>query len=62
MFFGAVAPDIKLEQSIRRAAKSHSGIISIMSEWQIVFHEILLIANNLRSLLNDKEALDLIEF
>jgi hypothetical protein len=62
MFFGAVAPNIKLEQSIQRAAKSHGGIISIMSEWQIIFHEILLIANNLGSLLNDKEALDLIEF
>ena len=58
-FFNAVAPDMKLEQTIQRASKSKGGIVgntrnsAIVVEWQLIFHEILLISNNLRALTND---------
>jgi hypothetical protein len=57
--FNAVAPDMKLEQTIQRASKSTGGIVgqtknsAIVVEWQLIFHEILLISNNLRALTND---------
>lgn len=58
-YFNAVSPDMKLEQSIQRASKSSGGIVgktrslSAMFEWQLIFHEILLISNNLRDIVND---------
>ena len=50
--FNAVAPDMKLEQSIQRASKGSGGIVgqtrntAVVVEWQLFFHEILLISNN----------------
>lgn len=58
-YFNAVAPDMKLEQSIQRASKSAGGIVGqtrnlrAMFEWQLIFHEIILISNNLRDIFND---------
>ena len=49
-YFNVVAPDMKLEQSIQRLSKSDGSIvgqtrnISIMVEWQLLFHEILLVS------------------
>ena len=49
--FNAVSPDTKLEQTIRRSKKSTSGIIgqsrqtSYVTEWELVYHEILAISN-----------------
>ena len=57
--FNAVAPDMKLEQSIQRSSKSKGGIVgqtrntAVVVEWQLIFHEILLISNNLREMTND---------
>ena len=57
--FNAVSPDMKLEQSIQRASKNKGGIVgqtrktAVVIEWQLIFHEILLISNNLRLLTND---------
>lgn len=57
--FNAVAPDMKLEQSIQRSSKSVGGIVgqtknlAIAVEWQLIFHEILLISNNFREIMND---------
>ena len=59
-YFNAVAPDMKLEQSIQRSSKSHGGIVgntkhlAITVEWQLIFHEILLISNNFREVMNDQ--------
>jgi hypothetical protein len=58
--FNAVAPDMKLEQSIQRASKSKGGIVgntrktTVVIEWQLIFHEILLISNILRQMTKDK--------
>ncbi len=58
--FNAVAPDMKLEQSIQRASKSKGGVVgqtrntAVVVEWQLIFHEILLIANNLREMTNER--------
>ena len=55
----AVPPDMKLEPSIQRASKSKGGIVgltrntAVVVEWQLIFHEILLISNNLREMTND---------
>ena len=49
--FKAVAPDMKLEQTINRSQKSTGGIIgqtksdAYVSEWELVYHEILAISN-----------------
>ena len=49
--FNAVSPDMKLEQTIQRSKKSTSGIIvqskqtSCVTEWELVYHEILGISN-----------------
>ena len=49
--FNSVAPDLKLEQSIQRTAKSVKGIIgntkktSYVSEWALTYHELLEITN-----------------
>ena len=54
--FSAVSPDMKLEQTIQRSQKSSSGIIgqtrqvSYVSEWEVVYHEILSISNAFRNL------------
>ena len=56
--FSGVSPDIKLEQTIQCAQKSSSGIIgptrriSYVSEWEVVYHEILAISNTFRRLTN----------
>ena len=56
--FSGVSPDMKLEQTIQRAQKSSSGIIgqtrriSNVSEWEVVYHEILAISNTFRRLTN----------
>ena len=58
--FNSVAPDMKLEQSIQRASKSQGGIIgqtrnsAVVVEWELIFHEILLIQNNFRELTNER--------
>ena len=49
--FNAVSPDMKLEQTIQRSAKSSKGIIGqskkidCFTEWGLVYHEILEITN-----------------
>ena len=56
--FNAVPADMKLEQSINRSAKSTSGIIGqqkclqYVTEWQLIYHEVLDIANAYRQLLH----------
>ena len=57
--FNFVAPDMKLEQSIQRASKSQGGIIgqtrnSVVVDWELIFHKILLIQNNFRELTNER--------
>ena len=58
--FNAVAPDMKLEQTIQRSKKSVKGIIgqtiqvAYVSQWEIVYHEILAISNSFRQLINAK--------
>ena len=47
----AVSPDMKLEQTIQRSKKSSGGIIgetnqgNYITEWELVYHEILAISN-----------------
>ena len=54
--FNAVSNDMKLKQTIQRSQKSTSGIIgqtrqvSYVSEWEVVYHEILAISNAFRNL------------
>ena len=56
-YFNAVAPDMKLEQSIQRSSKGVCGIVgetrnlAITVEWQMIFHEIILISNNLQEII-----------
>ena len=58
-YFNAVAPDLKLEQTIQKASKSSGGIVgqvkklSFTTEWQIIFHEIMLISNNFKEKMNE---------
>ena len=53
--FNAVAADLKLEQTIQRSAKSSKGIIGqskavdFVTEWALIYHEVLDIANVFRS-------------
>ena len=55
--FNAVSPDMKLEQTIQRSQKSSKGVFSqtrqanYVSEWEVVYHEILAISNTLRYLI-----------
>ena len=52
--FNAVSPDMKLEQTIQRSSKSRGGIIGeqrsleFVTQWQLLYHEVLEISNNLR--------------
>ena len=52
--FNYVAPDMKLEQSINRSAKSTHGIIgqtkclNYVTTWQLLYHEMLAISNLFR--------------
>jgi hypothetical protein len=54
--FNAVSPDMALEQTIQRSSKSTRGIIGktkandYVTEWALVSHEVLSIANTFRSL------------
>ena len=49
--FNSVSPDMKLEQTISRSQKSSGGIVgqtktdSYVSEWELVYHEILAVSN-----------------
>ena len=58
-YFIAVTPDMTLGQSIQRSSKSKAGIVgqtrntTVIVEWQLIFHEILLISNNLSEMTND---------
>ena len=58
-YFHAVAPDMKLEQSIQRSSKSEGGTVgksrnlAIIVEWQFIFHDILLVSNNFRDMPNN---------
>ena len=55
--FNAVSPDMKLEQTIQQSQKSSKGVIgqtrqaNYVSEWEVVYHEILAISNTLRYLI-----------
>ena len=54
--FNSVSPDMKLEQTINRSQKSSRGIVgqrkkdSYVSEWELVYYEILAISNCYRNL------------
>jgi len=56
--FTAVAADMCLEQTINKSKKSASGVIGItrqkttVTEWEIIYHEILAISNMYRHLTN----------
>ena len=56
--FSAVSPDMKLEQTIQRSQKSMGGIISqtnqqyYVTEWEIVYHEILSVSNVFKEIAN----------
>ena len=58
--FNAVAPDMKLEQTIQISKKSVKGIIgqtrqlAYVSQWEIVYDEILAISNSFQQLLYAK--------
>ena len=49
--FKSVSPDMKLEQTINRSQKSFGGIVgetrrdSYVSEWELVYHEVIAISN-----------------
>ncbi|KAG8173414.1 hypothetical protein JTE90_021680 [Oedothorax gibbosus] len=55
--FTAVSPDMKLEQTIQRSQKSSNGIIGqtrqqmYVTEWELVYHEVLGISNRFREIL-----------
>ena len=55
--FNAVSGDMKLEQTIQRSSKSSHGIIgrtrnlSYVTEWQMIYHEVLAIKNALQELI-----------
>ena len=58
--FNAVAPDMKLEQTIQWSQKSSKGIIgqthqvNYVSKWEVVYREILAISNAFRDLTKSK--------
>ena len=60
--FNAVAPDMKLEQTIQRSKKSSSGVIGetrrheYVSEWEVCYHEVLSISNAFRNLIGSNIA------
>ena len=51
-FFNAVAPNMKLEQSIQRSKKDSGGIIgqtkqnAFVTEWELAYHEVLTISKS----------------
>ena len=55
--FNAVAPDMKLEQTIQRSQKSTGGIvgetrqIKYVTEWEMIYHEVTSISNTFRDLI-----------
>ena len=61
--FSAVSPDMKLEQTIQHSQKSMGGIISqtnqqnYVTEWEIVYHEILSISNVFKEITNKNREL-----
>ena len=56
--FNAVAPDLRLEQSIQRAKKSASGVIgqtrktNYVTVWELIYHEVLAISNAFEMLID----------
>ena len=56
--FNAVAPDMKLEQTIQRSKKSSGGVIGqtsnikFVTEWELAYHEIPSICNMFRNITN----------
>ena len=58
--FKATSPDMKLEQTINRSQKSSGGIVgqakadSYVTEWELVYHEILAISNCFSDLTKSK--------
>ena len=60
--FKANSPDMRLEQTIQRSKKSSGGIIGqtrqeeYVTEWELVYHEILAISNCFSDLTQSKEA------
>ena len=56
--FNSVAPDMKLEQTIQKSQKSSKGIVgqtrksNYVAEWQLVYHEVLMICNMFCSLIS----------
>ena len=58
--FKAVSPDMKPEQTINRSQKSSGGIVgqtktdSYVSEWELVYHEVLAISNCFSNLTKSK--------
>ena len=58
--FKAVSPDMKLEQTINCSQKSSGGIVgqtktdSYVSEWELVYHEVLAISNCFSDLTKSK--------
>ena len=59
-FFNGVAPDMKLEQTGQWGSKSSGGLVGqtrnlrYMTEWLLVFHEVLQISNSFRELMQEK--------
>jgi len=62
--FNAVAGDMKLEQTINRSSKSVGGVIGqqkslqYVTEWQLIYHETLGIANAFREITRSDTAKD----
>ena len=52
--FNYVELDIKLEQSIQRASKSHTLMFAVVAEFELISHEILIIQNNCRKLTDER--------
>ena len=56
--FNAVAPDMKLEQTIQRSKTSVKGTIgqtrqvAYISQWEVVYHEIFAISNPFQQLIS----------
>ena len=58
--FNSVKPNMKLKLSIQRGSKNQGGIVgqtrklAVVVEWELIFHEVLLIQNNCRELTNER--------
>ena len=52
--FNYVELDIKLEQSIQWASKSHTLMFAVVAEFELISHEILIIQNNCRKLTDER--------